>query len=169
MNWTSTLFVRGMNHNFSMYYVLLGLANSVYNSLDIQFGQLTSYDGVPFGFPAAFEGSTGTKSVGSPESGNNSSGDADNNRMHLMESSSTDIMRMRRREQNRAAQRAYRERKEKSFKSLEEKLSKLQKRYDELAKLYTDKERTINRLNQMIMSLILEIPALRNEKEAEYS
>lgn len=77
-----------------MYYVLLGLANSVYNSLDIQFGQLTSYDGVPFGFPAAFEGSTGTKSVGSPESGNNSSGDADNNRMHLMESSSTDIMRM---------------------------------------------------------------------------
>lgn len=50
----------------------------MHNSLEIPYEQPTSYDLAPFGFPSAFDASTGTESLGSPESGNNSSGDADN-------------------------------------------------------------------------------------------
>lgn len=81
---------------------------------------------------------------------------------------STNFPPQKRREQNRAAQRAYRERKEQSLKTLEEQLSELQKRYDGLAESHADKEKIINRLNQMITSLILEIQTLRNVKDAKH-
>jgi hypothetical protein len=69
----------------------------------------------------------------------------------------------RRREQNRAAQRAYRERKDNAIRTLQERLDGLQGQYHALLEKYEVKEKTVQKLNDVISNLILELAAVRRE------
>ncbi|KAL9006122.1 MAG: hypothetical protein Q9188_001142 [Gyalolechia gomerana] len=70
-------------------------------------------------------------------------------------------MRIRRRAQNRASQRAFRERKEKHVQHLEHELETLEAKHRELMKSHTNLGETNDKLKQEVESLRLEIRTLK--------
>ncbi|KAI4209905.1 MAG: hypothetical protein LQ351_007190 [Letrouitia transgressa] len=71
-------------------------------------------------------------------------------------------MRIRRRAQNRASQRAFRERKEKHVQHLEQELETLETKYQNLSKSHSDLGSVNNKLKQEVESLRKEIKTLRS-------
>ncbi|KAL9608580.1 MAG: hypothetical protein Q9167_006600 [Letrouitia subvulpina] len=71
-------------------------------------------------------------------------------------------MRIRRRAQNRASQRAFRERKEKHVQHLERELETLEAKYQNLSKSHSDLGSVNNKLKQEVESLRKEIKSLRS-------
>lgn len=74
-------------------------------------------------------------------------------------------MRIRRRAQNRASQRAFRERKEKHVQHLEEQLEDLETKHRTLAKSYTDLDSTHDKLKREVKQLRGELESLKSSRE----
>ncbi|KAL1982236.1 hypothetical protein VTN96DRAFT_1605 [Rasamsonia emersonii] len=72
-------------------------------------------------------------------------------------------MQFRRRAQNRASQRAFRERKERHLKSVESQLHNLQSLHHDLLQSYNQQAEEVARLKQRIQELTSEIEKLRND------
>ncbi|MCJ1464415.1 hypothetical protein MMC07_003028 [Pseudocyphellaria aurata] len=75
-------------------------------------------------------------------------------------------MRIRRRAQNRASQRAFRERKEKHVQHLEEQLEDLETKHRTLAKSYTDLDSTHDKLKREVKQLRGELESLKSSRES---
>ncbi|KAL2008311.1 hypothetical protein VTN00DRAFT_8293 [Thermoascus crustaceus] len=75
-------------------------------------------------------------------------------------------MHLRRRAQNRASQRAFRERKEKHVKNLESQLQTLHERHQDLLQSYSRQADEVTRLNEKIKELTTEIDLLRNSSNS---
>lgn len=71
----------------------------------------------------------------------------------------------RRRAQNRASQRAFRERKEKHVQHLEEQLEDLETKHRTLAKSYTDLDSTHDKLKREVKQLRGELASLKSSRE----
>lgn len=74
-------------------------------------------------------------------------------------------MRIRRRAQNRASQRAFRERKEKHVQHLEAELSELENKHRTLAKSYTDLDSTHALLKREVKQLKSELDSVKSSRE----
>ena len=74
-------------------------------------------------------------------------------------------MRIRRRAQNRASQRAFRERKEKHVQHLEAELSELESKHRSLAKSYTDLDSTHAHLKREVKQLQSELESVKSSRE----
>lgn len=74
----------------------------------------------------------------------------------------------RRRAQNRASQRAFRERKEKHVKSLEHQLEDLHEKHQDLLQSYSKQVDEVSRLNAKITELSAEINIVQNCQDADY-
>ncbi len=74
-------------------------------------------------------------------------------------------MRIRRRAQNRASQRAFRERKEKHVQHLEAELSELESKHRTLAKSYTDLDSTHALLKREVRQLKSELESVKSSRE----
>lgn len=72
----------------------------------------------------------------------------------------------RRRAQNRASQRAFRERKEKHVQHLEHELEELEKKHRDLAKSYTDLDSTHGKLKWEAKQLKAELESLKSSRES---
>ncbi|KAK2764446.1 hypothetical protein FQN54_009140 [Arachnomyces sp. PD_36] len=84
----------------------------------------------------------------------------------------TTNMHQRRREQNRASQRAFRERKEKHVKGLQDQLESLQEKHQSLVQSYSQQANKVVELNERIGELTQEINVLRrpyNEAPASFA
>jgi AP-1-like transcription factor len=75
----------------------------------------------------------------------------------------------RRRAQNRASQRAFRERKERHVKGLEHQLEDLHEKHQELLQSYSRKADEVTKLNARIQELNSEIDSLRTSSELSFS
>ncbi|KIW60985.1 hypothetical protein PV05_01157 [Exophiala xenobiotica] len=78
-------------------------------------------------------------------------------------------MHMRRRAQNRASQRAFRERKEKHVKGLEVQLEDLHEKHQDLLQSYTRQADEVTRLNNRIAELNTELNTLRSCQDQPFS
>ncbi|EXJ93742.1 hypothetical protein A1O1_02135 [Capronia coronata CBS 617.96] len=78
-------------------------------------------------------------------------------------------MHLRRRAQNRASQRAFRERKEKHVKGLEHQLEDLHEKHQDLLQSYTRQADQVTRLNNQIAELSAEVNALRSCQDQSFS
>ncbi|KAI1614945.1 hypothetical protein EDD37DRAFT_650048 [Exophiala viscosa] len=78
-------------------------------------------------------------------------------------------MHLRRRAQNRASQRAFRERKEKHVKGLERQLEDLHEKHQDLLQSYTRQADEVTRLNNRIVDLNGELNTLRNCQDQSFS
>ncbi|KAL2222571.1 hypothetical protein M432DRAFT_8442 [Thermoascus aurantiacus ATCC 26904] len=78
-------------------------------------------------------------------------------------------MHLRRRAQNRASQRAFRERKEKHVKNLESQLQTLHERHQELLHSYSRQADEVTRLNEKIKELTTEIDLLRSSNTTAHA
>jgi len=78
-------------------------------------------------------------------------------------------MHLRRRAQNRASQRAFRERKEKHVKGLEHQLEDLHERHQDLLSSYTRQADEVTKLNNRISELTAELNALRSCQDQSFS
>ncbi|ETI20648.1 hypothetical protein G647_06990 [Cladophialophora carrionii CBS 160.54] len=78
-------------------------------------------------------------------------------------------MHMRRRAQNRASQRAFRERKEKHVKGLERQLEDLHEKHQDLLQSYTRQADEVSKLNGRISELTAELNALRSCQDQSFS
>jgi len=78
-------------------------------------------------------------------------------------------MHLRRRAQNRASQRAFRERKERHVKGLEHQLEDLHSKHQDLVQSYTRKADEVSKLNARISELNSEIEALRTSSDLSFS
>ena len=74
-------------------------------------------------------------------------------------------MRIRRRAQNRASQRAFRERKEKHVQHLEHELEQLENKHQHLAKSYTDLDSDYANLKNEVAQLRSELTSIRSSRE----
>lgn len=74
-------------------------------------------------------------------------------------------MRIRRRAQNRASQRAFRERKEKHVQHLEHELEQLESKHQHLAKSYTDLDSRHAEAQSELVQLRIELASLRGSRE----
>lgn len=74
-------------------------------------------------------------------------------------------MRIRRRAQNRASQRAFRERKEKHVQHLEYELEELEKKHGKLSRSYTDLDSTHAKLKQEVKQLRIELESVKSSRE----
>ena len=86
-----------------------------------------------------------------------------------MISSGTNRLVQRRRAQNRASQRAFRERKEKHVKGLERQLEDLHEKHQDLLQSYTRQADEVTRLNNRIVDLNGELNTLRNCQDQSFS
>jgi len=75
----------------------------------------------------------------------------------------------RRRAQNRASQRAFRERKEKHVKGLEHQLEDLHEKHQDLLQSYTRQADEVGKLNNRIAELTAELNALRSCQDQSFS
>jgi hypothetical protein len=75
----------------------------------------------------------------------------------------------RRRAQNRASQRAFRERKEKHVKGLERQLEDLHEKHQDLLQSYTRQADEVSKLNGRISELTAELNALRSCQDQSFS
>ena len=71
----------------------------------------------------------------------------------------------RRRAQNRASQRAFRERKEKHVQHLEHELEELETKHQNLSQSYTDLDRTHAKLKQEVKQLRSELESVKSSRE----
>ena len=71
----------------------------------------------------------------------------------------------RRRAQNRASQRAFRERKEKHVQHLEHELEELETKHQNLSRSYTDLDRTHAQLKQEVKQLRSELESVKSSRE----
>ena len=71
----------------------------------------------------------------------------------------------RRRAQNRASQRAFRERKEKHVQHLEHELEELETKHQDLSRSYTDLDRTHAKLKQEVKQLRSELESVKSSRE----
>jgi len=78
-------------------------------------------------------------------------------------------MHLRRRAQNRASQRAFRERKEKHVKGLEHQLEDLHEKHQDLLQSYTRQADEVGKLNNRIAELTAELNALRSCQDQSFS
>jgi len=78
-------------------------------------------------------------------------------------------MHLRRRAQNRASQRAFRERKEKHVKGLEHQLEELHEKHQDLLQSYSKQADEVSRLNGRITELSTELNALRHCQDGSFS
>jgi len=78
-------------------------------------------------------------------------------------------MHLRRRAQNRASQRAFRERKEKHVKGLENQLQDLHEKHQDLLHSYTRQAGEVQRLNDRITELTSELSLLRSSNDMSFS
>ncbi|EXJ55101.1 hypothetical protein A1O7_08026 [Cladophialophora yegresii CBS 114405] len=78
-------------------------------------------------------------------------------------------MHMRRRAQNRASQRAFRERKEKHVKGLERQLEDLHEKHQDLLQSYTRQADEVSKLNGRISELTAELNTLRSCQDQSFS
>ncbi|KAL6715644.1 hypothetical protein ACLMJK_006605 [Lecanora helva] len=78
-------------------------------------------------------------------------------------------MRIRRRAQNRASQRAFRERKEKHVQHLEHELSELENKHRTLERSYTDLDSTATKLKQEVKQLRRELESSKDSRESSVS
>ncbi|EXJ68634.1 uncharacterized protein A1O5_08428 [Cladophialophora psammophila CBS 110553] len=78
-------------------------------------------------------------------------------------------MHLRRRAQNRASQRAFRERKEKHVKGLERQLEDLHEKHQDLLQSYTRQADEVTKLNGRIAELTAELNALRSCQDQSFS
>lgn len=78
-------------------------------------------------------------------------------------------MRIRRRAQNRASQRAFRERKEKHVQHLEHELEELENKHRTLEKSYTDLDSTHAQLKQEVKHLRSELESVKSSREGSIS
>jgi len=78
-------------------------------------------------------------------------------------------MHLRRRAQNRASQRAFRERKEKHVKGLEHQLEDLHEKHQDLLQSYTRQADEVSKLNNRISELTAELNALRSCQDQSFS
>jgi len=78
-------------------------------------------------------------------------------------------MHLRRRAQNRASQRAFRERKEKHVKGLEHQLEDLHEKHQDLLQTYTRQADEVGKLNNRIAELSAELNALRTCQDQSFS
>ncbi|KIW99768.1 uncharacterized protein Z518_10696 [Rhinocladiella mackenziei CBS 650.93] len=78
-------------------------------------------------------------------------------------------MHLRRRAQNRASQRAFRERKEKHVKGLEHQLEDLHEKHQDLLQSYTRQADEVTKLNNRIAELTAELTALRSCQDQSFS
>jgi len=78
-------------------------------------------------------------------------------------------MHLRRRAQNRASQRAFRERKEKHVKGLERQLEDLHEKHQDLLQSYTRQADEVSKLNGRISELTAELTALRSGPDQSFS
>jgi len=78
-------------------------------------------------------------------------------------------MHMRRRAQNRASQRAFRERKEKHVKGLEHQLEDLHEKHQDLLQSYTRQADEVSKLNGRISELTTQLHALRSCQDQSFS
>ncbi|KAK0515933.1 hypothetical protein JMJ35_001967 [Cladonia borealis] len=78
-------------------------------------------------------------------------------------------MRIRRRAQNRASQRAFRERKEKHVQHLEHELEELESKHRTLEKSYTDLDSTHAQLKQEVKQLRSELESVKSSREGSIS
>jgi predicted nuclease with TOPRIM domain len=78
-------------------------------------------------------------------------------------------MHLRRRAQNRASQRAFRERKEKHVKGLERQLEDLHEKHQDLLQSYTRQADEVTRLNNRIADLNGELNSLRSCQDQSFS
>ncbi|OJD25977.1 hypothetical protein ACJ73_02650 [Blastomyces percursus] len=136
-----------------------GMTHPIYTSMR------TPYDMIPFGnnsapyydpmagkIPVEYIGSTTLDEHDRRRSKPNSSKDKENvSNMHL-----------RRRAQNRASQRAFRERKERHLKSLEGKLHDLHSKHQNLLQSYHQRTEEVQQLNSRIQHLTAELDLLRS-------
>ncbi|KAK5081897.1 hypothetical protein LTR70_006516 [Exophiala xenobiotica] len=76
---------------------------------------------------------------------------------------------MRRRAQNRASQRAFRERKEKHVKGLEHQLEELHEKHQDLLQSYTKQADEVSRLNSRIAELSTELTTMRQCQDSSFS
>lgn len=74
-------------------------------------------------------------------------------------------MRIRRRAQNRASQRAFRERKEKHVQHLEHELEELERKHQNLSRSYTDLDSTHAKLKQEVKQLRRELESVKSSRE----
>ncbi|CAD6580262.1 MAG: hypothetical protein ASARMPREDX12_009509 [Alectoria sarmentosa] len=74
-------------------------------------------------------------------------------------------MRIRRRAQNRASQRAFRERKEKHVQHLEHELEELEAKHQNLSRSYTDLDSTHKKLKQEVKQLRSELDSVKSSRE----
>lgn len=75
----------------------------------------------------------------------------------------------RRRAQNRASQRAFRERKEKHVKGLEHQLEDLHEKHQDLLQSYTRQADEVSKLNGRISELTSELSSLRSGQDQSFS
>lgn len=75
----------------------------------------------------------------------------------------------RRRAQNRASQRAFRERKEKHVKGLEHQLEDLHEKHQDLLQSYSRQADEVAKLNSKIAELASEIDMLRSQSDVSFS
>ncbi|KAL2437189.1 hypothetical protein ABEF95_016734 [Exophiala dermatitidis] len=78
-------------------------------------------------------------------------------------------MHVRRRAQNRASQRAFRERKEKHLKGLEHQLEDLHEKHQDLLQSYTRQADEVTKLNNRIAELTTELGTLRSCQDQSFS
>ncbi|KAL9138471.1 MAG: hypothetical protein Q9175_000312 [Cornicularia normoerica] len=78
-------------------------------------------------------------------------------------------MRIRRRAQNRASQRAFRERKEKHVQHLEHELEELEAKHRNLSRSYTDLDSTHAKLKQEVKQLRSELESVKSSPEGSVS
>lgn len=71
----------------------------------------------------------------------------------------------RRRAQNRASQRAFRERKEKHVQHLEHELEELEAKHQNLSRSYTDLDSTYGKLKQEVKQLRNELESVKSSRE----
>ncbi|PGH13964.1 hypothetical protein AJ80_06102 [Polytolypa hystricis UAMH7299] len=81
----------------------------------------------------------------------------------------TTNMHLRRRAQNRASQRAFRERKERHVKGLENQLQDLHEKHQDLRQSYTRQADQVQRLNERIQNLTTELDVLRTSSEVSFT
>ncbi|KAK5947459.1 hypothetical protein PMZ80_001609 [Knufia obscura] len=84
------------------------------------------------------------------------------------EHATTPNMHLRRRAQNRASQRAFRERKEKHVKGLEHQLEELHEKHQDLLQSYTKQADEVSRLNSRIAELSTELTAVRHCQDSSF-
>ncbi|EFW21022.1 hypothetical protein D8B26_002709 [Coccidioides posadasii str. Silveira] len=85
------------------------------------------------------------------------------------EAESLSSMHLRRRAQNRASQRAFRERRERHVKALEDRLHRLHEQYRELLQSYARQSEEVGRLNDRIKELMAELETLKPENAMEFN